>query len=93
MWAKEGSLTDDQWSTLGKTLNIDVADLRNYEAYQKSQLETKADGVSSHDEGIYKAAGGQDEYNKMIDWANTKMTDSQIDSCRPRGCTHHYRWS
>jgi len=80
MWAKEGSLTDDQWSTLGKTLNIDVADLRNYEAYQKSQLETKADGVSSHDEGIYKAAGGQDEYNKMIDWANTKMTDSQIDS-------------
>lgn len=80
MWAKNQSLTDDQWQQAGTELGLDVADLRSYEAYQKSQLEAKADGVTSHDEGIYKAAGGQDEYNKMIDWANTKMSDSQIDA-------------
>jgi len=80
MWAKEGSLTDDQWDKASTDLNIPLDDLRKYEAYRKAEMATQAEGVNTHDEGIYKAAGGQDEYNKMIDWANTKMTDSQIDA-------------
>jgi len=80
MWAKEGSLTDDQWENASKDLNIPIDDLRKYEAYRKSEIATQAEGVNTNDASIYEAAGGQDEYNKMIDWANTKMTDSQIDA-------------
>lgn len=80
MWAKEGKLTDDQWNTLSGTLGMNVDTLKAFEAYQKAELGKQAEGVNTNDQAIYQASGGQEAYDRMIDWANTKMSDAQIDA-------------
>jgi hypothetical protein len=78
LWADQnGSLTDDQWGTVSKDLNIAVDDLKGYEAYRKSEISS---GENGNDAKIYEVAGGEDKYQTMIDWASGNMNDAQLDA-------------
>jgi hypothetical protein len=78
LWAKQqGSLTDEQWAKASEELSIPVDDLKAYETYRKSELES---GINSNDKNIYEWSGGEDKYNQMIEWAETAMTQGQLDA-------------
>jgi hypothetical protein len=78
LWAKQdGSLTDDQWSKVSSDLGVSIDDLKSYEAYRKDVISNTS---NSNDELIYKTAGGEDAYNKMIDWASSTMNDAQLSA-------------
>ena len=78
MWAKQGGqLTDEQWTDLASKTGVPMDTLRAWEAYVKADLNT---AMQSNDEKIYELSGGQDQYNKMIDWANSSLSDDQINS-------------
>ena len=76
-WAETGSLTDDQWSEIQVKTGVPMETLRAYEASMVAQAQ---DNSASNDTAIYDAAGGQDKYDTMIDWAGKNMTDDQLAS-------------
>lgn len=78
LWAEQGgSLSDEQWESVSKDLNIGVEDLKGYEAYRKEQISGE---VNSNDAKIYEVAGGEEAYNKMISWAESNMNNAQLDA-------------
>jgi hypothetical protein len=78
LWAKQnGELTDEQWGKASEDLGISVEDLRAYEAYRKDQINSS---TSDNDRNIYEWSGGEDQYNQMIDWAESNMNQAQLDA-------------
>ena len=77
-WAKQGGqLTDDQWTNIQKETGVPMDTLRAWEAHVKDNIVTEA---QTNDQKIFTAAGGEEKYDKMIEWANTSLTDDQISS-------------
>lgn len=77
-WAEQGGqLSDEQWSEIQKNTGIPMETLR---AYEKSMVSQHQETVVSNDQKIFDVAGGEDSYNVMIEWANDKLNQDQIDS-------------
>jgi hypothetical protein len=78
LWAKQnGELTEEQWGKASQDLGIDVADLKAYESYRKDSI---SNSLSDNDKRIYELSGGEEGYNKMIDWAESNMSQGQLDA-------------
>lgn len=77
-WERQGGqLSEKQWDTLHKQTGIPMETLRAWESYVVNDI---ANTIDAHDANVYKEAGGEAEYNKLIDWAEANFSDEQITS-------------
>ena len=68
-WSEKGQLAEDSYKKLeGMGLSKDVVD--NYIAGQKAQGDLQVSTITN-------AVGGTEEYNKMVEWASTNLTEAE----------------
>lgn len=79
-WALQGGkLEDAQWQTISDQTGIDLATLRDYEANTlKSQEVAQTAEQDTNDAVVFGAAGGEAQYEKMIQWGGSNLTEAEI---------------
>lgn len=87
-WERQGGqLSEKQWDTLQKQTGIPMETLKAWEAYVANDISSN---IAQHDANVYLEAGGETEYNKMIDWAEANFTDEQITSLNAQLDNPHF---
>lgn len=81
-WQEQGgSLTEEQWSEVQKLTGQSMDDLKSWESYVKdTQMQAVQSAVDKANQTIYDTLGGEEQYNKLAEWANANMNSSEMEA-------------
>ena len=78
LWAEQGGkLSDDQWTKVQEMTGMELSELKSWEEYHLQKIHQT---VHDHDSTVIEAAGGEQKYNEMLDWAEANFNQEEIDT-------------
>ena len=88
LWQQQGGqLAESQWDAVQKKTGLPMETLKQWEAYVKADVGT---AIQTHDQNVYTEAGGEEAYNKMLDWAEANYNQEQIEALNAQLDNPHF---